>query len=210
MPKNYFIIINNYYFNTSFFINSFDSILNLYPQYYLNYFKQLFNINRINLMFKNFFKFNSNLNYFINLIKYFNLYIFNKLNNNLLNYLKKKVYINLNIYKLLKYNNMFNGLNTLLYFNNLFNFSNLKILMFNNNIIPFKINKFNNQYFNLIITKQNYYNIKILHFSKFYILNLLNSFLKNSKILFKYKSLNIKIFNDIYLNSIKLNNLKKF
>jgi hypothetical protein len=101
MPKNYMIIINNYFINSGFFINSFDSNLTIYPQYFLEYYNNLYNKN-INNIFK-FFNIKINISFYLNIIYFLekifkNIFKYNFNNNlNLLNN-KNRNLINLNFY----------------------------------------------------------------------------------------------------------------
>lgn len=60
MPKSFLIAVNSSFFNSGFFINSFDSLLMLYPQYFLEYHNRLYSKNILNL----FKYFRMSFNYF--------------------------------------------------------------------------------------------------------------------------------------------------
>src|ERR1700733_12463702 len=90
MPKNFLIIVNSFFINSNIFINSFDSNINLFPQYYLEYYNNLYNKD------------------IINIFTFFNIKINNILYVNILTYLEK-IYLNFFTYSLNRLKNIFNN-----------------------------------------------------------------------------------------------------
>jgi hypothetical protein len=203
MPKNYMIIINNYFINSGFFINSFDSNLTIYPQYFLEYYNNLYNKNIINV-----FKF---FNIKINILLYFNiLYYLEKIFknifkynlNNYINCLKKENLINLNFYfYFLIFYNQFNykDVYSTLYLY-LFYFYQIrfhKFYIFNN----FKnINNYKFLYLNFFKTYK-FVNIKLFNYNKFKY-DLFFKILNKLYIINKYNLNKIIYFKKIYLFEI--------
>lgn len=193
MSKNFYIIINNYMYNTSFFINSFDSHLNIYPQNYLDFLKKQKINKMINNIFAKFFFFYKNLNYYnkliINLINNF----FSFLTHNLVKFGNIKL---LNLIKKYKYIKRYLEVNY-----NKFNFINLnfpkstkkfRFVMFLN----VNIKNFKNIYFK---------NLNLHKYQKFYIIKLIKYLINNNNNVKK----NVNFFKNIYIKNIINNNFKK-
>src|SRR5690348_5325644 len=103
MPQDFLIVINNFFISSSFFINSYDSQLLLYPQYFLEYYNKIYSKSFINLI--SFFKFQNNLTLYVNLLiiiisLYFKILMFK-----FINYVNLNIFssIELNIYKINMY-----------------------------------------------------------------------------------------------------------
>lgn len=190
---NFLIAVNSFFMSSGFFINSFDSEITIYPQYYLEYFNNNLKYQQKIQDYFWYFKLFFNKYFYKNIILllfkiYFNLYIFKfkKLTN--IFFLEP---LNLKIYKL----------NLLLFF---FLFYNLK----NNNFFNyyFFFNKF--KFINLFLLKKNNNNIKDIYFKNF--LNEKYKYLTTEKKTYKYDYF-IKLFNNINLfNQKLLNNSIKF
>ena len=145
MPQDFLIVINNFFISSSFFINSYDSQLLLYPQYFLEYYNKIYSKNFINLI--SFFKFQINLTLYVNLLiiiisLYFKILMFK-----FINYVNLNIFssIELNIYKINMYLYFLKYL--IFYFNKCLNNVNIYILycLFSS---KYKVNKF--IYFNKI------------------------------------------------------------
>jgi hypothetical protein len=75
MPKNFMIVVNSYFINTSFFINAFDSSLILYPQYFLEYYNKLYNGPILSII--SFFDIKYNINLYLNILYFlFKIYLY--------------------------------------------------------------------------------------------------------------------------------------
>jgi len=205
MPKNFLIVVNNYFFNSGFFINSFDSLLILYPQYFLEYHNQLHSKKILNLF--TYFRMSLNINLYINvLLLLFKIFL------HILN-IKFKFYISLNIvdnnyikiYKLnlylyfIKFIYKFNLYisSFYLYFYNIlrsWSGENLKL-----NFLSFFFNEQKNEYLNIYLK----YNNKILLHWK--------NIIENKYLDIHFKYLNILNNNNqlFYKKMINLNKLKK-
>ena len=91
MPKNFMIIVNNFFVNSGFFINTFDSSLMLYPQYFIEYHNKLYSKSSMDIIL--FFNLKNNIIFYKNLLLFLiNIY---------LNFIKFKYinYVNLFINK---------------------------------------------------------------------------------------------------------------
>jgi len=66
MPKDFILVVSSFFISSGFFINSYDSNLTLYPQYYLEYHNKLYN-NSIKKIILFFYKKN-NIIFFINIL----------------------------------------------------------------------------------------------------------------------------------------------
>ena len=97
MSKSFLIIMNSYFINIGFFINSYDSLLNLYPQYFIEYNKKLANNKVLNIF--NFLLYNKKLNIFNTLLNNIEEYYSSNIKASYRNYVNlKKNIINLKIY----------------------------------------------------------------------------------------------------------------
>jgi len=89
MPKNFLIVVNNFFMNSGFFINSFDSLLILYPQYFLEYHNRLYSKKIANLFA--YFRMTFNITFYMNIIiLLFKIIIF-ILNNKILSFFRLNI-----------------------------------------------------------------------------------------------------------------------
>ena len=200
LSKSFIMVINNYNFNTSFFINSFDSILNLYPQFYLNYIKLLNYKNKINQLFKLNAKF-VNIDSYKNLITYYIKFLYKSVHNNFLSFINNKLYKNNFIIKFLKIKSSTNiyKLNNFLYLKFINNLKFKKYLIFVKTYIQFKtINIVFKNYFDSFDKKK--------YLNKLYCIKIIFNLINKNRIL--KKKLDFNFFNTLYKNEIKLNLLK--
>jgi len=199
MPRDFMVIVNSFFISPGFFINSYDSLLTLYPQYFLEYHNKIFDKDFVSLI--SFFELKNNKMFYKNillLIKCFYIdsvffKLFKFIDLNLLKNLSFSIYkINLYLFfirylvKFYKKTIIINYFFIFLIFLNKYNFSN--ILMFKNtymnitnsfdfvyyvyfsNYINFSKNWLSEKY---LVNKQNYkYDFIFKYLNKFSLFNL--------------------------------------
>lgn len=191
---NFLIAVNSFFMSSGFFVNSFDSEITIYPQYYLQYYNNnLKNQQKIKDYFWC-FKLKFNNIFFKNII-----------------FLLFKIYLSLSIYKFKKLTNIFfsEPLNFKIYKLNLLLFFILFYNLKNNNFFSyyFYFKKF--KFLNFLLLKKTKNNIKDVYLKNF--LNDKEKWLNLKKKKYKYiYDYFIKLFNKIDLYNQKLlNNLIK-
>lgn len=210
MPKNFMIVVNSYFTNSSFFINAFDSSLILYPQYFLEYYNKMYNSSILSVI--SFFDIKFNINLYINILcllfkiylhfikykfyKYVSLFIDNTKNN-----------IEFNLYKLnLLYYFIF--LNYYFIYNNLKNYNKwylYSVYLNNYNLYNFFLFKDYKNLTNYNLLYNNFFNTFIKNYKKW----INNKRLKNN---YKWKyDYFFKFLLKLYLyNQYNIKNINKF